>query len=230
MQELDLQITFKVENLIQGYCYNFLSYLYVNREWKRCVFDSCKEKYINSSVSDKKIRILISNTGVIMISTFSYLDLCLAMEHVISEFAYGRMEYYLVLSSEVKVSLLGSQKFSCDKYKFASYIEPGIALDGSNVTISFSSYEDQCELREIITVFEKEETESKKTEKSEKLEPFDPKETEDVNETIENPDTKEIEPETPIPKMTKTKSDLESEKYMVAALFVYSLSKLVEYM
>ena len=103
----DTNITIKIDNLIRNYCYNFLSYLYLNAGWKRVIFDTSKENYIDSSVKGKKIRILIANNGTIILTCFSFTDVLLASEFIYSQFKYGRMDYYLVVDESTSIKISG---------------------------------------------------------------------------------------------------------------------------
>ena len=95
--------TAKIDNLIQNYCYNFLSYLYVSAGWKRIIFETSKENYIASNVVGKKIRIVISNVGNILLTCHCFTDILTSIEYLISQFEYGRMGYYLVLDDKVNI-------------------------------------------------------------------------------------------------------------------------------
>ena len=55
-------ISCKINNLIRGYCSNFLSYLYKQNGWKRAVFETCKENFIPSDICCEDIRILVKFT------------------------------------------------------------------------------------------------------------------------------------------------------------------------
>ena len=102
-----VQITIKIDNMIRNYCYNFLSYLYVAAGWKRVIFDTSKENYIDSEVKGKKIRILISNNGTIILTCFSFTDILHVGEYLLSQFQYGRMGYYLVADDDVSIKISG---------------------------------------------------------------------------------------------------------------------------
>ena len=100
-------LTIKIDNLIRNYCYNFLSYLYLNAGWKRVIFDTSKENYIDSDVKGKKIRILIANNGTIILTCSSFTDILRAGEFLQEQFRYGRMEYYLVPDDNVSIKISG---------------------------------------------------------------------------------------------------------------------------
>ena len=102
-----VQITIKIDNMIRNYCCNFLSYLYVAAGWKRVIFDTSKENYIDSEVKGKKIRILIANNGTIILTCFSFTDILHVGEYLLSQFQYGRMGYYLVADDNVSIKISG---------------------------------------------------------------------------------------------------------------------------
>ena len=102
-----MNLTINVDNLIRNYCYNFLSYLYANAGWKRVIFDTSKENYIDSYVSGKKIRVLIANNGTIILTCYCFTDILLVGEYLFSQFQYGRMAYYLVPDDKVSIKISG---------------------------------------------------------------------------------------------------------------------------
>ena len=95
--------TAKIDNLIQNYCYNFLSYLYISTGWKRIIFETSKENYIPSNVPNKKIRIVISNVGNILLTCHCFTYILIAIEYLVSQFEYGRMGYYIVLDDKLNI-------------------------------------------------------------------------------------------------------------------------------
>ncbi len=103
--------TCKIDNLIQNYCYNFLSYLYVAAGWKRIIFETSKENYIASNVSGRKIRIVISNVGSILLTGYCFTDLLTGIEYLISQFEYGRMGYYIVLNDKFSIKWVMTETF-----------------------------------------------------------------------------------------------------------------------
>lgn len=103
----DLKITIKIDNFIRNYCYNFLSYLYANAGWKRVIFDTSKENYIDSYIKDKKIHVLISNNGTVILTCYCFTDILLVGEYLHSQFQYGRMAYYLVPDDKVSIKISG---------------------------------------------------------------------------------------------------------------------------
>ena len=103
----DLKITIKIDNFIRNYCYNFLSYLYANAGWKRVIFDTSKENYIDSCISNKKIRVLISNNGTVILTCYCFTDILLVGDYLLSQFQYARMAYYLVPDDKVSIKISG---------------------------------------------------------------------------------------------------------------------------
>lgn len=102
-----MNLTINIDNLIRNYCYNFLSYLYANAGWKRVIFDTSKENYIDSCISGKKIRVLIANNGTIILTCYCFTDILLVGEYLLSQFQYGRMAYYLVPDDKVCIKISG---------------------------------------------------------------------------------------------------------------------------
>ena len=102
-----MNLTINIDNLIRNYCYNFLSYLYANAGWKRVIFDTSKENYIDSCISGKKIRILIANNGTIILTCYCFTDILILGEYLHSQFQYGRMAYYLVPDDKVSIKISG---------------------------------------------------------------------------------------------------------------------------
>ena len=102
-----MNLTINIDNLIRNYCYNFLSYLYANAGWKRVIFDTSKENYIDSCISGKKIRILIANNGTIILTCYCFTDILLVGEYLHSQFQYARMAYYLVPDDKVSIKISG---------------------------------------------------------------------------------------------------------------------------
>ena len=102
-----MNLTINIDNLIRNYCYNFLSYLYANAGWKRVIFDTSKENYIDSCISGKKIRILIVNNGTIILTCYCFTDILVVGEYLLSQFQYARMAYYLVPDDKVSIKISG---------------------------------------------------------------------------------------------------------------------------
>lgn len=91
---MERKISIKIDNMIRNYCYNFLSYLYVSSGWKRVMFEIGKENHLGRN------RILISNTGSILITCFSLLEFLECMSFIQNEFENSRMGYYLFFDEE----------------------------------------------------------------------------------------------------------------------------------
>lgn len=94
---METSISCRVDNLIKNYCDNFLSYLYAGDGWKRTMFDMGKENYIPSYMDkNKKIRILISNTGSILITCEYVIDILTSIDFIVSQFEQNRMGWYII--------------------------------------------------------------------------------------------------------------------------------------
>ena len=101
---METVIDIKINNLIQNYSSNFLSYLYLKRGWNRVMLDLAKENYIESTISSRNIRLVVTSTGEIFLTCYCIFDFLKAMTFLEEEFAYGRMKNYLEDDSKVSIS------------------------------------------------------------------------------------------------------------------------------
>ena len=172
--KINTKISLKIDNLIQGYCYNFLSYLYKERGWKRAVFETCKENIIDSDIEDEKIRIVITSDGKIMLTCYCIFDVIKSMEFIISEFKYGRMGYYIVMDETTGIDVTFNSTYYLKDYIFekeeTSETEFGsIKLFKKEATLIYNDWEDGEILKEIlISAIEEEDEEEIKTKDEEK--------------------------------------------------------------
>ncbi len=265
-------LTFKIEGFIENYCSNFLSYLYTSYNWKRCAFDTCKENLVTVSSGkanlNRQIKIMISETAVIVITCNYFTDLLWAIEFIEAQFKYGRMAYYLNVNN-AKISFIGTEQYVINDDFHESYSEKGIYITNDNLKLTYQSEKEREELRDIVTnifkttpvIISKNLNNSKSinSNNSEKLEDtiqFLPV-IKSVKISQEKQEIKEIkEPKLKRDKQTKTKvkelqnqseknkfnnqvktntdekknlRNQSSEKYLVPALIVYSIAKIIEY-
>jgi len=169
----DKMITLKIDNLIQGYCKNFLSYLYKDRGWKRAVFETCKENYIPSDIDQEMIRILISNDAKIMITCYCVFDVINSIEFIMSEFKYGRMGYYIVMDETTEIDVTFTENHYLKDYYFdkeeVSETEFGtILLHKKNATLTYTDVDDGRILKDILFSAIQEEEEEEEIVKKEK--------------------------------------------------------------
>lgn len=150
-----MEISIQIDNMIRNYCYNFLSYLYANKGWKRVIFDTSKENIISSYIEEKEIRIIISNTGRILIRCHCFMDTIKAMEFIESEFQYGRMKHYLFADSEVKITKKFTNKIKLRDYFYETQTvyktEIGeIILSEDYATLIYTEYENGKDLMDVL--------------------------------------------------------------------------------
>lgn len=150
-----MNIKIKVKNLIKNPCKKFLSYLYESRGWKRVIFDTSKECYIDSYIGEEKIRIVVVNNCDILIYGHCMFDIVLAMEHLIKEFKYGRIYGYL---SDKNIEIIKEFGYEIDLGKYGynnfdeqiSVPEGSIRLENDRAIINFSQYENGKILNEAV--------------------------------------------------------------------------------
>ena len=240
---MERTISIKIDNLIQNYCYNFLSYLYANSGWKRTVFDTSKENFIPSFVTDKKIRILISNTGSILLTCYCFSDILTTMEYIYSQFAYGRMEYYLV-HTDIKIRYTVSEKYILDHHYYDKETEYRVAggtivLNGDTAILSYEDIEESKKLFEIFRdIFYDSPDSPDLNEKNieENLEEeINEEQNMEKNENIEQNMEKNVEQnmEKNIVKDESDESDetedKNAEKYLYSFLMLFSMVKLMQF-
>ena len=203
-------ISFKIDNLIQNYCNNFLSYLYTNHGWKRTIFDTCKENYIESEIESKKIRILISNGGEILLTCYCVFDIIKSMEFIISEFKYGRMEYYIILDENTTIdktftTVIKMQDYFYEKEEICETDFGKISLFEYNSTLTYKDWEDGKDLIDLFlsAMYDEEESYEEQLIQQE------------IGEEIK--EDKE-----------EKKTNINNEKIILSVLFLYSMIRLTE--
>lgn len=152
---METVISINIDNLIRGYCSNFLSYLYLTYGWKRTMFEMGKEVFIPSNIEGKENRIVVMNNGTIILTCYSAFDALNCMEFIISQFKYGRMSSYCVLDDEVNIKTKFTVTMSLNDFY---YSEKGnlnnqygnISISNSVATLTSDSYENSCELVNIV--------------------------------------------------------------------------------
>ena len=275
-------LSFTIEGFIKNYCSNFLSYLYVSHNWKRSIFDTCKENYIHVSPL-KKIKILISESAVIVITCSYFTDLLFAIEFLESEFKYARMHHYLnsdSKNSDYHFSLTGTEDYIINDTFHETYSEKGISILNNNLKITYNSYSELCDLREIISnifsttpvLLPSQQTKTQQTQPKTQIHQTQPKTQIQQKQQLkteqpktqqlktEQPKNQEIKTEQPkteqpkaqetqqtqqtqpktqtiktqetsekIEKDTKDARNKSSEKYIIPALIIYSLAKIIEF-
>ena len=229
-------ISCQIDNLIRGYCSNFLSYLYAKNGWKRAVFETCKENSIPGGVEE--IRILISNTGNIKLTCHSLFDILTALEYIEEQFAYARMSSYIVMDTETIfktffITEVIIQDYCFEETIFKKDVEGNsITLYKDIATFKYNNREDFHHLLESFLYFlnsddsEEEVVETVDSEE-EVVETVDAETVETVDdETVETVENIEIlEDRTPI----ATQMDPnKSEKLILSCLFIYSFVRLAQ--
>lgn len=237
-------ISVKIDNLIQNYCYNFLSYLYAQNGWKRTVFETSKENFIPSYVNDKKIRILISNVGNIIITCYCFSDILPAMEFIYSQFNYGRMGHYLV-DTDIKIKYTVTEKYILDEFYYDVETEYKIGggtiiLNGNLATLTYENVEDGKKLYKVFSdVFYSEKNEEirgiedEKIEEFENIEKIEDEEVEEIRETDcilqKNEENVCISQKNEENVCILQKNEENAEKYLYSFLMFFSMIKLMEF-
>jgi hypothetical protein len=234
---MERTISIKIDNLIQNYCYNFLSYLYANSGWKRTALETSKENFIPSFVADKKIRILISNTGSILLTCYCFSDILTSMEYLYSQFAYGRMEYYLV-HTDINIRYTVTEKYILEQHYYDKEIEYRVAggtivLNGNTAILSYQNVEESRVLfeifRDIFYTSEEDVGEDVQEIEKEIVEEITEKNTENTEEITEkNTEVKNTE-EKNIEDESNESDDKNAEKYLYSFLMLFSMIKLMQF-
>lgn len=210
MELVKKEIVCNIENLIVGYCYNFLSYLYQQRGWKRVALDTCKQLVFDD------IKITISQSGSVIINAFCFLDILKAIEKIEEEFTYGRMHYYLVYSEKVTISTNYT-----DTYRLKEYIVPEetevptewgtIYMNDSIMKFKYNNVKNGEMLRNtVMETFLEKPQHTYESKQNMNVQVLDEKE----EPIIDYADNNEVE---------------NPEKYLYTLMFVFSLIKLGEY-
>jgi hypothetical protein len=182
---METSISCRVDNIIQNYCHNFLSYLYTNDGWKRTMFDMGKEVFIPSYIDKKReIRILISNTGSILITCEYVTDITESLNFIISQFEQNRMGYYIV-DEDVKIKTTYVTQvplnFMSEELEY-NFDTGSINFSENLATLKYENYKDREELiLKIFMIHENNEKENKNV-------PFDEHidvESEEIEDVIE---------------------------------------------
>lgn len=199
-------ISCTIDNSIRNYCSNFLSYLYAYNGWKRIMFETSKENYIPSNIEGENIRIVISNTGKILLTCNCVFDILKAIEYIIEQFKYGRMGYYIVIDDESSVktvytTILKFKDYYFDEEETCENEYGIIKMYKNNATLKYYKKDDGKELLEIFTSALIEDI---------KIYEDDKITEDDIKVDIEN------------------KKNNESEKFIFCFLFIYSLVKISE--
>lgn len=119
MEKLEIEI----DNLVQNYCPNFLSYLRSKRGWKKTVFETCREANIESHIIDETIRIIISHNGTVNISCHCVCDVLKAIEFIESEFKWANMYQYLNQEElEIRKNFDYSEQIKCEEIPYPTTI------------------------------------------------------------------------------------------------------------
>jgi hypothetical protein len=146
---METKICVKIDNMIRNYCYNFLSYLYATSGWKRVMFDMAKEKILGRN------RIVITETGNITITCYSFLELIECMTFIQSEFENSRMGYYLFFDENTIVK--------------HDYIEPIVEKEIKFTKLSLNESINEISKENIEEEYKKEEKEINKIYTKEEL-------------------------------------------------------------
>jgi hypothetical protein len=173
--EIETKISVKIDNLIQNYCYNFLSYLYKEQGWKRAVFETCKENYIESNIKGKQIRIIITSDAKIMLTCYCLFDVIKSIEFIMSEFKYGRMGYYIVMNEKTVIDTIFTSTYYLTDYIFdkeeISYTKFGkIVFFKNEAILTYTNWEDGEILKDILVTAMQDEEEIYEEEKEEEKE------------------------------------------------------------
>lgn len=154
MNNSETKISLTITGLIRNYWSNFLSYLYLKNGWKRTMFEISKENIISDN-----IRIIITNTGTIILTCYSMGDILTAMEFIVNEFEYARMSHYLIYDEKVIIKtsyvttiVLDGYCYETSEYLTSKYGTCGIYKN--IVTLKYDSYEDGyfliCNIRDVF--------------------------------------------------------------------------------
>ena len=141
---MESKLNVTIDNMIR--CKNFLSYL---RGWEKTALDTCREKYYQNS------RILITNSGKIIINTFDILNFLECMEFICSESEKVRMLNYLVWDDKVVMKTEYITKMKLDDFYYSEkgilqYDYGSIEVEQGVATLKHSSYEDGIQLMEMF--------------------------------------------------------------------------------
>jgi len=187
-------ISCKINNLIRNYCHNFLSYLYMQDGWKRTMFDIGKSNFIPSYIDkNKKNRILISNTGSIILTCNCVLDILESISFIVTEFEKNRLNY-IYFDNEVlfktNYTTTVPLNFTIGK-ETMTFPHGTIHLSESLATLNYNFYENKDELiNEIYRKFvciEKDESEDVESEDKDESEESEDNESEDIKiKNVEN--------------------------------------------
>ena len=138
-------ISIKINNLIRNYPSNFLSYLYLKNGWKRTIFDMGKEIFI--PINDNNIRIVITNTGSILLTCYNVSDILICLNFIISEFEYGSLSYIIHNDDDIETiknfqtSILLDDEFNIDSEEL-KYDYGTISISNSVAILKYNSFED----------------------------------------------------------------------------------------
>ena len=193
-------ISCKINNLIRGYCSNFLSYLYKQNGWKRAVFETCKENFIPSEICCEDIRILIANNGDISLTCYCLFDVLRALEYINEQFVYARMGNYLVMDSETEIKMKYTTTIDMFDYHFeeketlvTQYGE--IEMYKQKATLTYEKWENGKDLIELFYSA--------------------------LHEDEDSEDEEYVE-------ISNKQNESQNEKILLSMLFIYSLVRLVQ--
>ena len=216
MQEIETTISITITGLIRDYCSNFLSYLYLQHGWKRTMFEMSKEVVISNNV-----RIIITNTGTIMLTCYSMADILTAIEFIVNEFEYGRMKNYLVYDEKVVIKtaytttiVLNGYFYEESKDLTSKYGTFNIYKDV--VTLKYDSYEaGDILIGQIRDVF------------------FSPEDVECDTDCTQNEKTNEMNKSNEPSELINNEHKCDkfaSELFIFSALLSWSLAQIFEYL
>lgn len=158
------KINVKVKNVVKNPKNNFLSYLYKSNGWKRIMLETSKECYINSSYHEEKIRIIITNTGNIMIEGNCIFDILIGIEFISKELEPADIDHITLDDKDISKEFTSIINIS--KYGYSNLEDEIIQTDQGVIhlledkaTITYSEYENGKILKDVIkSVFDNRET------------------------------------------------------------------------
>lgn len=211
---METTINIKIDNMIRGYCSNFLSYLYTSNGWKRIMLGTSKENYRNDN------RIVITNTGTIILTCQSSFDFIDCLEFIREEFEYGRMGYYLVYDDDTIMKTNYVTKIKLKDFYYGEnnklvYDYGSIKFDKCIAILKYENIEDGERMIEIIQeiYFQEESKDSKNEYIKESEESGDREENEDFfNVVIAEP------------------TDMFIEKIMYSTIILWGGIKMLEFL